>query len=226
MIRRILSMPGAFGLASVTAARKTLVGFALGRVVVDECELLSIAVAPAWRGRGIGAQLLDAAISWASACDAKKLFLEVAEGNASALRLYQRRGLVQVGRRPDYYELKSGALVDALTMRCDLVASARGAARRRPSRRTAQFFRIVRRITAPPASTGSSDRTSWPSSAIEAGTFSTGSCPLSKISATSPDDIFSIKRRVFTNVIGQTSPVISRQYCGGDFMKWRLFFAD
>jgi ribosomal-protein-alanine N-acetyltransferase len=134
MIRRILSMPGAFGLASVTAARKTLVGFALGRVVVDECELLSIAVAPAWRGRGIGAQLLDAAISWASACDAKKLFLEVAEGNASALRLYQRRGLVQVGRRPDYYELKSGALVDALTMRCDLVASARGAARRRVDR--------------------------------------------------------------------------------------------
>jgi ribosomal-protein-alanine N-acetyltransferase len=122
MIRRILAMPGAFGLAAMSTSRRVLVGFALGRVVADDCELLSIAVAPAWRGHGVGTRLLDAAMAWAKANHAKKFFLEVAEGNSAALRLYERRGLVQVGRRPEYYELKNGAFVDALTMRCDLAA--------------------------------------------------------------------------------------------------------
>jgi ribosomal-protein-alanine N-acetyltransferase len=99
----------------------------LGRVAADECELLSIGVAGDYRGRGIGARLFDAAIVWAAAHGARKLFLEVAEGNAAALRLYARRGLVQVGRRAEYYELKDGGHLDALTMRCDLPHSARGA---------------------------------------------------------------------------------------------------
>jgi [ribosomal protein S18]-alanine N-acetyltransferase len=119
MIRRILALPGAFGLSAVSASN-VLAGFALGRVAVDECELLSIGVAASYRGHGIGAQLLDAVMVWASANDAKKLFLEVAEGNSAALRLYARRGMVQVGRRVEYYELKDGEFVDALTLRCDL----------------------------------------------------------------------------------------------------------
>lgn len=120
MIRRILAMPGAFGLSAVATSANVLVGFALGRVAADECELLSLGVAADHRGRGIGARLLDAVMVWASANNAKKLHLEVAEENDAAVCLYARRGLVQVGRRPNYYELKGGRFVDALTMRCDL----------------------------------------------------------------------------------------------------------
>ncbi|MBM3488503.1 MAG: GNAT family N-acetyltransferase, partial [Alphaproteobacteria bacterium] len=53
MIQRVLAMPGSFGLLA-RAEDGTLAGFALGRTVADECELLSLAVAPARRGHGLG----------------------------------------------------------------------------------------------------------------------------------------------------------------------------
>jgi ribosomal-protein-alanine N-acetyltransferase len=124
MLRRILAMPGASGLSAVSPAGGAVVGFTLARVVADECELLSIGVAPSWRGRGIGARLLDTVMAHAIARAARTFYLEVEEGNATALRLYARRGLVPVGRRSGYYELKGGGSADALTMRCDLAGSA------------------------------------------------------------------------------------------------------
>ncbi|MBT7527054.1 MAG: hypothetical protein HN658_07125, partial [Rhodospirillales bacterium] len=67
-IRSVLAMPGAFGLLAVGAGsggenldvsspEPDLFGFALCRVVADECELLSLAVAKSARGRGIGGGL-------------------------------------------------------------------------------------------------------------------------------------------------------------------------
>ena len=55
-------------------------------------------------------------------------------------------------------------------------------------------------------------RTWWPSSVTESGTFSSGSPSVSLISAISPGAIFSINRRVLTNVMGQTSSVMSRKW--------------
>jgi ribosomal-protein-alanine N-acetyltransferase len=117
VFRRILAMPNAFGLA---ARAHTLVGFAVARVAAGECELLSLAVDPGQRRGGIGAQLLDATIAAAIAHGGRVLFLEVAENNAAALRLYGSRGLAMVGRRPNYYEVPGGGTVAALTMRLDL----------------------------------------------------------------------------------------------------------
>lgn len=118
VFRRILAMPGAFGLAA--RAGGALIGFAVARTAADECELLSLAVDPAQRRRGAGMRLLDAAIATAIARGARALFLEVAEDNAPALRLYGSRGLATVGRRPNYYELAGGGFVAALTMRLEL----------------------------------------------------------------------------------------------------------
>jgi ribosomal-protein-alanine N-acetyltransferase len=118
VFRRILAMPGAFGLAARDG--RSLVGFAVARVAADECELLSLAVTPPRRRAGLGARLLDAAIAAAIAHKARLLFLEVAEDNAPALRLYRSRGMEAVGRRPNYYELPGGGAVAALTMRLDL----------------------------------------------------------------------------------------------------------
>ena len=120
VLRKILAMPGSFGIAPRRQPLGGVAGFALGRVEADECELLSLAVAPEHRRRGLGAMLLDAAMVHAAAVRASGFFLEVAEDNRPALKLYQGRGLVPVGRRPDYYELRGGGYTASVTMRCDL----------------------------------------------------------------------------------------------------------
>ena len=88
--------------------------------VADECEVLSLAVAPERRGAGVGGFLFDAAIDRAASAGAAKLFLEVAEDNEVARNLYTSRGLVPVGRRPDYYHRKDGSKAAAVTMSCRL----------------------------------------------------------------------------------------------------------
>ena len=124
MIRRILSMPGAFGIVARDSRKWTVAGFALLRQAADECEVLSLAVSPDLRGDGVGRFLFDGAMEQASVAGAKKLFLEVAEDNDVARRLYASRGLVPVGRRPDYYTRKDGTTAAAVTMSCRLEAQA------------------------------------------------------------------------------------------------------
>ena len=124
MIRRILAMPGAHGIVARHERKRTVSGFALLRQAADECEVLSLAVSPDLRGDGVGGFLLDGAMEYASVAGAIKLFLEVAEDNDVARRLYEGRGLAPVGRRPDYYTRKDGTTAAALTMSCPLEAQA------------------------------------------------------------------------------------------------------
>jgi ribosomal-protein-alanine N-acetyltransferase len=119
-IRKVVSMPGAFGLTARAERDGEVAGFAFARVVADKCELLSLGVALDLRSRGYGATLLDAAMARAMAVEAARFYLEVAEDNVVAQRLYRTRGLVLIGRRPRYYRLKDGGRTAALTMRCDL----------------------------------------------------------------------------------------------------------
>ncbi len=120
MLRQVLAMPGAFGLIARWGGRDSLVGFALARVVVDECELLSLGIAPDHRARGIGTLLLRETMAQAAARKAARFFLEVAEDNVPAISLYRAHGMAKVGRRPEYYETPGGQRTAALTMRCDL----------------------------------------------------------------------------------------------------------
>jgi ribosomal-protein-alanine N-acetyltransferase len=62
-----------------------------------------VAVSPTARRRGIGGQLLDAAIAVAEQHNADALYLDVRESNAVARALYRSRGFVEVGRRRRYY---------------------------------------------------------------------------------------------------------------------------
>jgi [ribosomal protein S18]-alanine N-acetyltransferase len=50
----------------------------------------------------------------------RTVFLEVEDGNRPALKLYERAGFHEVGRRPGYYQRGSGATVAALVLRRDL----------------------------------------------------------------------------------------------------------
>ncbi len=96
------------------------VGFVLSRRAADQAEILTIAVAPAARERGIGAALLAAHLPVLAAAGAKSLFLEVEANNKAAIRLYENFGFHQVGERKAYYRAADGGRATALVLRRDL----------------------------------------------------------------------------------------------------------
>lgn len=95
-------------------------GFALGRAAAGEAELLTLAVDPLFRRRGIGGTLLAAFEAAARGRDAETAFLEVAEDNLPARALYAAAGYAETGRRPGYYRRADGGTVSALVLRRQL----------------------------------------------------------------------------------------------------------
>ncbi|HLK24613.1 MAG TPA: GNAT family N-acetyltransferase [Caulobacteraceae bacterium] len=116
-IAALLASPGVFGLIVRHGAE--VAGFALGRAVAGEAELLTLAVAPSRRRQGLGAALVEAVAARAVAAGAMRLFLEVAADNAAALALYEGAGFAPVGRREAYYRRADGA-AHALVLARDL----------------------------------------------------------------------------------------------------------
>lgn len=95
-------------------------GFVLVRAAAGEAEILTLAVEPAFRRRGAGRELVQAAAEAAAAEGAESLFLEVAADNAPALGLYRACGFEQVGLRRGYYARTEGPPVDGLVLRKSL----------------------------------------------------------------------------------------------------------
>jgi len=91
-------------------------GFALGRCIGPDAELLTLAVAPEARRRGHGRALLRTFEADALARGAARIFLEVAEANPAAQALYLGHGYRVVGRRPKYYARPASGPVDALVL--------------------------------------------------------------------------------------------------------------
>ena len=92
------------------------VGFALTRGVLDEAELLLLAVTPDSRRKGVGAALLRSVIADCAARGVGALHLEVRDGN-DAIKLYKQAGFSKVGERCDYYRGSDGGSYSALTLR-------------------------------------------------------------------------------------------------------------
>lgn len=90
-------------------------GFVLTRAAADEAEILTLAVRPEARGKGLGHALLQAAINQALALGAATMFLEVGADNPHALALYAGLGFAKVGARKAYYDGR-----DALVLRLPL----------------------------------------------------------------------------------------------------------
>ncbi len=76
-------------------------------MIAGEAEVLTLAVRPAARRRGIGRALVEAAATLAEA-SAAAMFLEVAADNPGAVALYAQTGFEIVGRRPGYYGRAGG----------------------------------------------------------------------------------------------------------------------
>jgi [ribosomal protein S18]-alanine N-acetyltransferase len=106
----LLARPGTFVVGDAAA-------FALGRAVLDEAELLTIATCPDRRRLGLGRVRLAAFEAEARVRGAHTAFLEVACDNTAALALYEGAGYRRTGLRRGYYRGACGAAVDALLLR-------------------------------------------------------------------------------------------------------------
>ncbi|MFM7349416.1 MAG: GNAT family N-acetyltransferase [Erythrobacter sp.] len=89
-------------------------GFVLTRHVLDEEELLLIAVIPGARRRGVGAALIERLVAAARTRGTARIFLEMRRGNP-AIHLYRKLGFVPIGERRNYYRMANGERIDAIT---------------------------------------------------------------------------------------------------------------
>ncbi len=96
--------------------------FAIARTLVDEAELLLIAVTPSERRQGVAALLWIELAQRLRIAGATKIFLEVRASNAPARSFYSSRGLRQIGVRKNYYPngVHEGDREDATLMQVTL----------------------------------------------------------------------------------------------------------
>ena len=110
-----LAEPRALMLIATPAGATAPVGYACFHRLDDEAELLRLAVLPAHRRRGLGAELLRQGLARMGfpgpAPGIVRCFLEVEDRNRAAIALYRRHGFVQVGHRPGYYGRGRAALL-------------------------------------------------------------------------------------------------------------------
>lgn len=105
----LLASPGVFCLGDAT-------GFLLGRTIADEAEILTLAVDPGDRRRGIGRALVATFAREAKRRGATRAFLEVAATNDAAIGLYEAAGFVRSGVRRGYFRAAGTDPVDALVL--------------------------------------------------------------------------------------------------------------
>ena len=95
----------------------TVVGYITYSVVLDEVQIANIATHPDYRRRGIGEKLLMHLYNESMSENMFVITLEVRESNEPAIRLYEKCGYCEVGRRKNYYK---NPTEDALLMNLSL----------------------------------------------------------------------------------------------------------
>jgi [ribosomal protein S18]-alanine N-acetyltransferase len=119
-LARIMALSGGFGWLAWEGGEPA--GFILVRDLSNECEILTLGVAPRWRRRGVAQALLQTMIMEARHRGLTSVVLEVAIDNDAASNLYTAAGFVAVGRRARYYRRPDGR-VDAMILRLNLPRS-------------------------------------------------------------------------------------------------------
>jgi [ribosomal protein S18]-alanine N-acetyltransferase len=113
-IAKLLENPAVFVIVSRTEQVRH--GFAMAWAAAGDSELLTVAVTPESRRRGIGASLVTSVGVAALVRGAASMHLEVAEDNTGARALYAKLGYQEAGRRRGYYAT-AGGWIDAIVMR-------------------------------------------------------------------------------------------------------------
>ena len=114
-LERSLALPGSFG--HVLCCEQDPGGFALYQIAGEVCEVFTLAVLPALRRKGAGANLMRAAEALLAAHpQVEKWVLEVASDNVGAQALYAAMGFKKWGERKNYYDRLNKNPVDALVL--------------------------------------------------------------------------------------------------------------
>ena len=92
-----------------------VVGFCILQPVLDEANLLLMAIDPTQQGKGLGYQILDASLNMLKN-NPIQIFLEVRESNIAAINLYQKSGFHQIDLRKNYYPNPNGTKEHAIIM--------------------------------------------------------------------------------------------------------------
>ena len=107
---------------AVTAYQSTVIevqgqvaGFCILQPVLDEANLLLMAIDPAQQGQGLGYQLLEASVVMLKN-NPVQIFLEVRESNQAAIKLYEKSGFHQIDLRKNYYPNANGSREHAIIM--------------------------------------------------------------------------------------------------------------
>jgi ribosomal-protein-alanine N-acetyltransferase len=93
---------------------ESLAGYSFAWILEGECHLLNLSVRKPLQGRGLGGLLLRTVIAAARAKACERVFLEVAEDNFRAKRLYGKFGFARTGRRKGYYARGADAILMTL----------------------------------------------------------------------------------------------------------------
>lgn len=80
-----------------------VVGYVGSQTVIDETDMMNIAVHPNYRNRGVATALIVELTQQLKMRGSKGLMLEVRESNSAAISLYDKHGFLQVGCRRNYY---------------------------------------------------------------------------------------------------------------------------
>lgn len=118
-LAELVASPGVAGLLLQVDGHDA--GLAVCRVAADEAELLTIAVRPAHRRKGIARRLLASVVDHVRHAGARTLFLEVGVDNPAARSLYESQGFRAVGERRAYYQRGQGPPADGVVMRLTLI---------------------------------------------------------------------------------------------------------
>ena len=105
---KLLAHPGAIALLARLGTPQQTAGFVLAQMAADQAEVLTVCVSKDRQRHGVGKRLIEALIRAARKSEIKRLYLEVAPSNSSALALYKSLGFTQVGVRKDYYKRPGG----------------------------------------------------------------------------------------------------------------------
>lgn len=101
--------------STVIERQGQVVGFCILQPVVDEANLLLMAIHPSQQGKGLGYQLLDESIALLKNHPVQ-IFLEVRESNVAAVRLYEKSDFHQIDLRKNYYPNPDGTREHAIIM--------------------------------------------------------------------------------------------------------------
>jgi [ribosomal protein S18]-alanine N-acetyltransferase len=98
-----------------------IIGFLVSQNIIDECEILLLAVASNCRRLGVGSSLIHTLSAIKIKLGVKSFFIEVRENNA-ALLFYKALGFEVMGVRHNYYVSDCISSVNAITMKKHYIA--------------------------------------------------------------------------------------------------------